>query len=247
MWFISVRTSHPSHDVGASSFETAPATLVEVHSLARRYRSSRSSSIALSFRSLPSSYPDRCRCIRSPIRAGRANLKPTPRPRSRRRSGRTSCCPRWRARWRTRTSTPPPSCARPRRAPGIALPPRSSTSPATVVSSPPSVNGRVGRRPDAEVDGTDRRHQRADPRRALVEERVLARGGVTVVEVDRGLERADRQADLGLELRGRLADPGGGEAHPVHLVGRLVDVSGRPRRPARRGRTGRPGPCRCPR
>ena len=46
MWFISVRTSHPSHDVGASSFETAPATLVEVHSLARRYRSSRSRSIA---------------------------------------------------------------------------------------------------------------------------------------------------------------------------------------------------------
>ena len=36
MWLINVRTFQPSHDVGASSFVTAPATLVEVHSLARR-------------------------------------------------------------------------------------------------------------------------------------------------------------------------------------------------------------------
>ena len=38
------------------------------------------------------------------------------RRRSRRRSGRTSCCRRWRARWRSRTSTPPPWCARRRTA-----------------------------------------------------------------------------------------------------------------------------------
>src|SRR3984957_14998468 len=45
MWFMSVRTSHPSQVVGSSSCDAAPTTLVEVQSLARPYRSSRSGSM----------------------------------------------------------------------------------------------------------------------------------------------------------------------------------------------------------
>ena len=87
----------------------------------------------------------------------------------------------------------------------------------------PEREGCVGRRPEAQVDGPDGWHQRSDPGRALVEERVLAPRRVAVVEVERRLERSVGQADLGLELRRGRADPSGGEAHPVHLVGGLVD------------------------
>ena len=43
-----------------------------------------------------------------------------------------------------------------------------------------------------------------------------------VVEVQCRAERPGGQLHLGLELFGRLADPGRGEAHPVHLVRRFV-------------------------
>ena len=195
---------------------------------------------------LHSLYPDRGRCMRSPGRGPHAAAPALPRH-SRRRSVRTACCPRWRARWRSRTSTPRPWCARRRKARGSPSPVRSQHLAGDRRLQAAQGERRVGRRPDAEVDGADGRHQRAHPGRALVEERVLARRGVPVVEVHGGLERA-RPAG---RSRTRAAPPSrrprwrrGPSSSPRRRPRRR---SGRPRRPARRARTGPPGPCTCPR